>query len=984
MRILSILFIAPLLWAQVPADHALRMAEGRKLFSDSLRGVLIDNCLDCHGGNKTRGELNIATRDLFLAGGENGLAIVPGKPAASRLMRLLRHEEKPHMPSREPKLKDAVIADFAKWIELGAPYDKPLLEQSAATTEMQVTDADRDFWSFRPLAPGTESSIDAYIAKALAAKKIPANPPADKRTLIRRAYLDLIGLPPTPEQIEAFLADSAADAWPRLIDGLLASPHYGERWARHWMDVARFAESTGFEHDYDRKTAYHYRDFLIKAFNADMPYDQFVRWQIAGDELSPEDGLAHMATGFLAAGVFPTQITEAEFERTRYDELDDMVATTGVAFLGLSVGCARCHDHKYDPLPVRDYYQLAANFAKAIRNEREVPVGGADIEARLAEWKIKGEAVDNQVAIVRESLADAFAAKLANPADVPQETWRVLTPSSHKSQAGATFTIQDDLSLLATGKNGGSDVYTLSYPVSGTLGALRIETLTHKSMPRSGPGRAGNGNFGLSNIVVKLGDKPLKLREPRATHQQNTSNLSIASTIDDNGTSGWAVDAGGIGKDQAAAYSFDTVEANDGAELQIVMTFTTNTRHNIGRLRVAVSANSAAEIELGRGQDTLLAHVQEGTTDQLSEAQRDLLRDRFFPAEKAWTSVRDAQRKHVAAKPVAKSAKVMVCTEGLKPLNHHANGRGYPHFYPEVHLLGRGDPAQKKEVSKPGYLQVLSRSEFVWDGKPRSGVAHWLTNVEKGAGHLAARVIVNRLWHHHFGRGIVATPNDFGYQGAAPSHPELLDRLAVDLIADGWRLKALHKRMMLSAAYQRDSAAVAESAAQDIDNAYLWRFGARRLEGEAIRDSMLSVANLLDTKAYGPGTLDENTTRRAVYFTVKRSRLVPSMLIFDWPEHLVSIGARARTTIAPQALMAMNAPIVRRAADSLAKGSWGADLDAAIRQAHQRALGRAPSAAEFATAKGFVEAQGASRGADVAFVDYCHALLCSNEFVYLP
>ncbi|MFT5129659.1 MAG: hypothetical protein ACI8W8_003284 [Rhodothermales bacterium] len=335
----------------------------------------------------------------------------------------------------------------------------------------------------------------------------------------------------------------------------------------------------------------------------------------------------------------------------------------------------------------------------------------------------------------------------------------------------------------------------------------------------------------------------------------------------------------------------------------------------------------------------------------------------------------------------------MVCTEGLKPLNHHANGRGYPHFYPEVHLLQRGDIAQKREVSPPGFLQVLTRGKRDWAVKPpagatssyhRAALAGWLTNTEHGAGQLAARVIVNRLWHHHFGRGLVGTPNDFGFQGDQPSHPQLLDRLAADFIADGWRLKALHKRLMLSAAYMRSSAHSAESAITDIDNRYLWRYSSRRLEGEAIRDSMLAVAGLLDRTQFGPGTLNINMTRRSVYFTVKRSKLVPDMLIFDWPEHLVSIGARARTTIAPQALMAMNAPIVRRCADSLAKAAWSDSTDEAISRAHTQVLGRAPSATEAAAANAFMNAQSGSRSAQVAFADYCHVLLCSNEFVYLP
>ncbi|MEZ5430987.1 MAG: DUF1549 domain-containing protein [Verrucomicrobiales bacterium] len=270
-------------------------------------------------------------------------------------------KKSPSCRQKKTALPAPLIADLGRWISQGAPYNAPLTDgQAAAHQPMRVTDQDRTFWAFRPLTiteapPGQgewkDSPIDRFILAALTAKAIQPNPPADPRTLARRASLDLTGLPPSPEALDRFLSAPTTPAWSDYVDHLLASPQYGERQARHWMDVARFAESSGFEHDYDRPTAYHYRDFLIKAFNEDLPWDRFTSWQIAGDELAPEEPLAQMATGFLAAGAFPTQLTEAEFERARYDELDDMAATTGAAFLGLSVGCARCHDHKYDPIP---------------------------------------------------------------------------------------------------------------------------------------------------------------------------------------------------------------------------------------------------------------------------------------------------------------------------------------------------------------------------------------------------------------------------------------------------------------------------------------------------------------------------------------------------------------------------------------------------------------------------------------------------------
>jgi hypothetical protein len=597
----------------------------------------------------------------------------------------------------------------------------------------------RKHWAFRPLlAPAPPSvddrvgwcrtPVDRFILAALAGRGLTPNDAADRRTLIRRATFDLLGLAPTPEEIDDFVRDPDPQAYEKLVDRLLASPHYGERWARHWMDVARFAESHGYEQDYDRPNAYPYRDFLIRAFNDDLPYDQFVRWQVAGDELAPNDPLALTATGFLGGGAFPTQLTEAEFESARYDELDDMTSTTGLAFLGLSVGCARCHDHKFDPIPSRDYYRLAATFTTTIRSEID--------------------------------------------------------------------------------------------------------------------------------LALRPGDKPTR---------------------------------------------------------------------------------------------------------------------------------------------------VQVTSEGFPHLKHHADERGFPHFYKETYYLQRGDPNQKRGVAQAGFLQVLERDgkdESAWHVTPPSGwtrtsfrraaLAVWLTDTEHGAGHLAARVIVNRLWQHHFGRGLVATPNDFGAQGEAPSHPELLDWLADDLVRHGWQLKRLQRLIMTSAVYRQSGRFDEARARLDRENVFLWRQAPRRLEAEAIRDAMLQAAGLLDSRMYGPGTLDPNMRRRSVYFFIKRSQLIPMMMLFDWPEHLVSIGQRSTTTIAPQALLFLNSPQGRQYAEGLARRVQGRPPDTAVQAAFRIALGRVPGEAEKRLALDFLARQesvhrGTGRGdaPQRALADLCQALLSMNEFVYV-
>jgi len=749
-RFLLLCAVAPALTSTSAAqpidkDHAAKMAHGLDLFKQHVRPMLTTHCLSCHGGKTTEAELDISDRDRLLKGGNGGAAIVPGDAAKSLLYRLMAHEKKPGMPFEAAKLPDALLKHTAAWIDNGAPYDAPLIkaEDATAWTRRTVTPEAKAHWAYQPLHRGGPSAhpqatnpIDRYLLPALEAKRIQPNPPASPRHLIRRAYFDLLGLPPTPEQVDAFLKDHAADpraAWSKLIDTLLASPHYGERWARHWLDLARFAESHGFEHDYDRPYAYHYRDFVIQAFNSDLPYDTFVKWQLAGDEIAPDDVEALKATGFLAAGVHSTQITKNEVEKHRYDEMDDMLATTGTAMLGLTIGCARCHDHKFDAIPARDYYNLLATFTTTVR------------------------------------------------ADVPLDV-----------------------------------------------------------------------------------DPKLK-------------------------------------------------------------------------------------------------------------------------------SLRDGMRR-LGVSPPPTTTKVLISSEGLKAVRLHTQGED---FLPTTHYLRRGDPSQKDGTATPGYLQALTApGDNRWAKEPpkgsklsyrRSALADWLTDVEQGAGRLLARVIVNRLWQHHFGRGLVATPSDFGTRGEKPSHPELLDHLANQLIREGWRLKPIHRLIMTSDAYQRNSAMNDAAFNADKENTLLWRQPVRRLEAEIIRDALLSVSGTLDGTMFGKGTLDEASKRRSIYFTMKRSKLIPSLIIFDAPDGTTSVGDRPATTIAPQALHLMNNRQVREYAAGLAKRAVTGDAAESIRNAYRIALCREPDADELKEGTAFVAGQSTRNGGDarLALTDYCQVLMCLNEFVYV-
>ena len=719
MRHIFVLFLASsALAADLPSDHARRMESGLKSFQQEVSGLLKENCLRCHGGEKVKSDFDMATREDLLRGGSHGSVVIPFDAKNSRLVQQINHTTEPHMPDDQPKLSAEVIAKISAWINDGAPYSEPLIVGKKPKRDASIVTAeDRQWWSFQPLKKVQAKSIDELLLKN--AKGMSLNAIADKSVMVRLVILDLTGLPPSDGSDTSDLSD--------LTDKLLESPAYGERWARHWLDVARYAESTGFEQDYDRPHAFHYRDFVIKALNSDMPYDQFVKWQLAGDEYEPQNPLALAATGFLGAGVFPSQITANEVERTRYDAMDDMLSTTGSAMLGLTVGCARCHDHKYDPLPAHDYYAM-------------------------------------------------------------------------------------------------------------------------------------------------------------------------------------------------------------------LVTFTTTTRMNVD----------------------------------------------VHPDGKVTSAVTTMDKKK-STPEVAGATRMMICGEGYDPIVMHTQGGP---FFDKTYVLKRGNSDMKDGEATQGFLQVLSRTSDAkrWQWQPpkdakysgrRRTLSNWITDVDHGAGALLARVIVNRLWQHHFGTGLVPTANDFGKTGAACSQPELLDWLAGQLIANDWKLKPIHRMILNSRAWQQSSARDAKKEAADPANGLYMRFVPQRLEAEAIRDSMLAVSGLLDATMHGPGTRDENSKRRSIYFNIKRSQLIGSMAAFDLPEPLVSQGGRPTTTVAPQALILMNSPQARTWAEGLAKRIQGAgDMPKQINMAYRLCFNRDAKPDELAAGSAFLKS-----GATLA--DYCQVVLSLNEFIYV-
>jgi len=999
----------------IPADHAQQMARGLELFKGGVSTLLSDKCVKCHGGEKTKGDFDLTTRAGLLAGGAEGVAVVAGKSKESKLLRLIAHTEEPHMPKKEPALSASEVAKIAAWIDAGAPYGQPLVVRAGGKNRGEVTPADREWWSFKPLAkapppkvknsqwPGND--VDKFILAKLEEKKIQPNRAGEKRQLLRRAYFDLIGLPPTTEQLDAFLNDQRPDAYAKAVDELLASPHYGERWGRHWLDLARFAESHGYEQDYDRPNAYHYRDFVIRALNQDLPFDKFVKWQIAGDEFEPENPEAWRATGFLAAGTHATQITANQAEKERYDELDDLAGTIGTSMLGLTVGCARCHDHKFDPIPTRDYYRLISTFTKTVRSDYALTVNGEKYQKEKEQFAAEHQPlVTAREKYEQEQLPARLVAWEKSDRRPAPSTWVVLDTVQATTKSGVKLTRLGDGSFLASGENPEFDTYTFTVPAPMRgITAVRLEAMADKSLVKSGPGRSEIGNFALSDFSLKTGPGQTAVKFTKATATFEQKGLPVSATIDADAKSAWAIDPQ-FGVNHAAVFALAAPLTNaPGDLLTFALKFDNNAKHAIGRPRLAVSTNASAGLDVP-AKSAVLAEVNKildrPAVGRTTNEQAKLLQW-YRTQDAGWKQLNDAELAHAKKEPKPEKVTMLVSSEGIPAVRNHTQG---PDFYEKTFTLKRGDLNQKQEEAAPGFLQVLLRApdaEKRWQVAPpakartlfhRTALANWITDTEAGAGHLVARVIVNRLWQHHFGRGLVSTPSDFGVQGDQPTHPELLDWLAGELIRNGWQLKPVHKLMMTSATYRQNNETDAARLAADPDNRLFWHRSPQRLEGEIIRDSILAVSGRLDKKQFGPGTLDEGMLRRSIYFTVKRSKLIPMMVSFDGPDSLAGLGRRPQTTVAPQALLLLNNTHVRTAATAFAKqllSSQKTDPDA-VTAACRQALGRAPDKDELADTLQFLQTQTAAYQAagkpeprQRALADFCQTLFGLNEFSYI-
>ena len=1011
----------------VDPDHAAKRTKGLLVFRSQVRNLLVKRCLACHGGDATEGKLDLATQQGLLRGGERGPAVIIGRGEKSLLARLISHQQEPQMPKDDNPLSKAEIASTIEWIDLGAPYDEPLVVESSdstAWTRRKISDDASAFWSYQPLNPSipslvqdnhhwAQSSIDQFILGQLHAAKLSPNVPVDRATSVRRVHFDLIGLPPSADEVVQYVDDSRPDAYERLIDRLLANPHYGERWGRHWLDLVRFAESHGFEHDYDRPSAYHYRDFVVQALNEGMPYDQFVRWQIAGDELAPQDRMAQMATGFLAAGVHSTQITKNEVEKHRYDEMDDMLSTIGTSLLGLTIGCARCHDHKFDAIPQSDYYRLLSTFTTTIRSEVELDFDPVGFQRAKVEFDREHEPY---LRAVREYEATQLPRRFSEwfaKRDLAAEKSIWVSPSGIKfqSRGNATFTRQSDDSWLVTGPNPANDQWTIEFetPLSD-IQSIRLEALADPSLVRSGPGRAPNGNFALSEFLVTTrpsgsatdgGLTPVVFKSAVATFEQNQ--LPVAATIDNDPNTGWAIDPE-FGKNHAAVFSTTAPFGSaSGKIVTITLRFNQNTQHAIGRIRLSISSQSDLPATVGGARDEAIQRLLQCPPSELTPIETTQLLNWFKPQDPGWQAIDSQRAAHAAGAPQPRVRKVLIATEGLPPVTLHTQAEA--EFQKETYFLRRGETNQKDAVATQGFLQVLMASpdspEQFQRQPPagwrtsyrRTSLTNWLVDRQAGAGNLLARVIINRLWQHHLGRGIVGTPSDFGTRGERPTHPELLDWLASELVRHGWELKPIHRQILTSSTYQQSCLQDEGRSEIDRENKLIWHRPRRRLDAEAIRDAILSSGNLLDDRMFGPGQLDEGHFRRSLYFTMKRSQLLPSMTVFDAPDGTTPVAERPQTTIAPQALLLLNNKHVRHAAQQCAAQLLGmspASSDRAIRLGYLATIGRPPTPVEAASATEFFNRQASSyrevdpeHGELRAMADLCQILFCLNEFIYV-
>jgi hypothetical protein len=952
-------------------------------FDTQVAPLLASYCTDCHSGAKPKGKLDL-TRKAGAAG-----AIAPGKPDDSSLWQRVAAGEMPPkkpLPAAEQKL-------LKEWIAAGAKWGTDPIDPFAISTG---TRAGRDWWSLqpvtRPKVPAGANAIDHFVRAKLNERGIKPSPEADRRTLIRRLYFDLTGLPPTPEDVERFVTDAAPDAYEKLVDKLLASPHYGERWARHWLDVVRYGETDGFERNAPRPNAWHYRDWVIRALNADLPYDRFAKLQLAGDVLHPDDPDAVRATGFLVAGVHNTVLGNDMMRAVaRQDELEDIVGAVAQTYLGLTANCARCHDHKFDPIPQADFYRLQAALAGVGFGERAVP--DAKLAVAIAELQQRLDATRKELAVIedparRAVLADKGLAKGTN-APSPVAAWDFRTGPNdlvgklHAEAVGGAKLTPDGASF--DGKTGLFRTPPLPFDLAAkTLEAwVKPDPLTQRG---GGVISVQTPDGATFDAIVFAENEPrrwmagsnffARTRPFGGPDETATEFVHVAISYAADGT----ITAYRDGKPYGKSY---VSKLQPFARDKAVVVF--GCRH----LPAGGNKMFSGTVRAARLYDTALSAEQVGASFAAGGFVTDAELDAKLDAKQRATRADALKRRDMLIADIANLRSRAATAKA------YANVPGTPGA---VRVLARGDLNLPGAVVRPAGISAVRGASADFglaadapDADRRRALAEWIASPRNP---LLARVIVNRLWHYHFGVGLVETPNDFGFNGGVPSHPELLDWLAAELVERKFSLKALHRLIVTSATYRQASAPRKDALAKDADNRLLWRFRPHRLEGEAVRDAMLGVSGLLNPEIGGPGFSDYkernfNGTayfepfdpvgpefhRRSVYRFTPRGANPGLLDAFDCPDPAAAAPRRAVTTTPLQALTLWNNGFALRAADAFAARvtKEAAGADAQIRRAWQLAYGRAPTAEEAKLAAKLV--------ADHGLKALCRVLLNSNEFV---
>ena len=927
-------------------------------FNRDIRPILSNNCFQCHGPDDQQRQAGLRF-DLLEAAtrpAESGkTAIVPGKPDQSELLvRIRAAEDDGRMP---PSDSNKTLTE----------PQKQLLEQwiaAGARTEIH--------WSFkrpeRPALPDVgdrvwpKNDIDLFILRRLEREGLGPSPAADRVALVRRVYLDLIGLLPTPEEVDVFLRDTRPEAYEELVDRLLDSPHYGERWARRWLDLARYADTNGYEKDRPR-SIWPYRDWVIRALNADMPFDRFTVEQIAGDLLPDADLATKIATGFHRN----TMVNEEggiDVEEFRFHATVDRTNTTGAVWLGLTIGCAQCHTHKFDPIAQREYYQLFAMLNNADEEELEVPQSNiAKQRAAIAEKIAKLEAER-----AAQFDPENFSAWVVENSKTARH-WTTISPTSVISTGNATMTPLPDRSILASGDKPNQDTYVVEFTSElPQITGIRLEVLPHASLPEFGPGRAplfseGDfmlGEFSLAAVSAKAAEPPRPLRLVNATHSYAPEKSSASNAIDGDLDTGWSI-KGRTGQASHAVFVLEQpAEANAGVTLRVTLEQRYIHQMTIGRFRLSYTADAApaassqpAEIE------AVLATEQSGrSVEQVEALKRHYLEVAPECADK---------NKQLAElrKSLPKQPTTLVMQE-RDPT--HAR---------TTHLAHRGEFLSPREAVDAGVPSVLHPLPSGAAGN-RLTLARWLVDP---ANPLVARVVVNRHWQAIFGRGLVRTIEDFGLRGEPPSHPELLDYLATEFVARGWSVKQIHRLIVTSATYRQSSKLTLELQERDPSNILLARGPRLRVEAEMVRDMALGASGLLNTAVGGPsvfppqppGVTDlaygssswptsqgADRFRRGLYTYLKRTSPYATFTTFDAPSGENCVVRRERSNTPLQALTILNDPVFVEVAQALGRRvieSNASDPTERARMLFRWCLSREPSPDESSDLLQFYQAQ---------------------------